>query len=1146
MPSTIQPGLIVLHSNQLEQLRDAVFGWIRRYPLEPLEKDIFLVQSNGIAEWLKIALAEHHGISAANRVELPGRLLWHVYRAMLGRDAIPKSSSLDKSPLTWRLMRLIPELLGDPDFAPLRHFLGNGDAERRLQLVSRLADLIDLYQVYRTDWLQDWAVAQDQLRRANGESVPLAIDQRWQAKLWRAILADLPEQERSLGRVNVHRRFVEAIRDAQQPATPLPRRVILFGMSALPRQTMEALSALSVHTQVILAIPNPCQYFWGDIMEGRELFRTALKRHQQRGSLDLATIPVEQLHVHSHPLLASWGRLGRDFVRLLDEFDQAEMTRSAYPQLKIDLFSEDEGDSLLEQVQVAIRDLTPLGDHPGREVAANDRSIEFHVTHSTQREVEVLHDRLLSLFEKDSGSQIRPRDVIVMVPDIANFSASIRAVFEQYKRSDSRYIPYEIGDLSERNSHPLVVALDWLLRLPQQRCEQTEVLDLLDVPAIAARFSLEAEDLPRLKQWIEGAGIRWGLDLKHRASLGLIAAGEQNTWLFGIRRMLLGYACGAEWQSYGIASYGEIGGLESALAGSLAEFLEALMRWNERLAQCWTPGEWALHARELLEAFFLARSEDERLILARLNESLAKWLLACEDAAFHESVPLAVFREPWLNAMDEANLGQRFISGGVSFCSFMPMRSMPYQMVCLLGMNEGEFPRSVNQMDFDLLNLPGMSRPGDRSRRDDDRYLMLEALLSAREKLYISWVGRNIRDQSEQAPSVLVSQLRDYLQAGWQIDLRQHTQEYPLQPFSRQYFFESDQRPLTYAREWGAAYEMTQSTEPDSALPETRLDADYRLRISELVKFMRQPVKYFFQKRLGVNFVEESISADNEEPFTVNSLDYYQFAERLLSADNNEGNEAANAEPQGFAEVEAALRHQIGSMAAEGVLPIGLTGRQWQERLVSDLAPVRWQWVQWCQEFPSVADKYPVSMECEGVLLSDWLDHLRTDGQQTLALTQTASKLSNAKGELQVDKLIDAWIHQVVAASMDFPVRSLLLGRDVMIDMPALEATSARTQLGTLIQLWLRAQNQLLPTACKTALAWLEDKDPRTAYEGNEQFSGELKSPYLARLWPEFSSLQEEEEWETISRQLYQPLLDWSRQLQVTPIPASGLSGEAS
>ena len=95
------------------------------------------------------------------------------------------------------------------------------------------------------------------------------------------------------------------------------------------------------------------------------------------------------------------------------------------------------------------------------------------------------------------------------------------------------------------------------------------------------------------------------------------------------------------------------------------------------------------------------------------------------------------------------------------------MRALPFEVLCLLGMNDGDFPRSSARSDFDLMAWPGQQRPGDRSRRDDDRQLMLEALLSARRVLYVSWAGRSARDNSEQPPSVLVSQLRDYLAAGW-------------------------------------------------------------------------------------------------------------------------------------------------------------------------------------------------------------------------------------------------------------------------------------------------------------------------------------------------------------------------------------------
>lgn len=1144
--SSITPGLIILHGNQLEQLRAALFEWLRNNPLAPLEQAIFLVQSNGIAEWLKIAVAEEMGVCAATRIDLPGRFLWSVYRTMLGRDQVPSRSALDKAPLTWRLMRLIPELLAQAGFEPLRHFLADGDPERRLQLAQRLADLLDQYQVYRADWLNDWAEGRDVLRTASGDLKPLMTEQHWQAQLWRAILADvteaatLSEELQTLGRVNIHQHFLDAVSSGAQPVASLPRRVVLFGISALPQQTLEALAALATHTQVLLAVPNPCQFYWGDIIEGRELLKAQHKRQQARNGKDLAEIPLDQLHAHSHPLLAGWGRQGRDFVRLLDEFDNVQATRANFASLRIDLFTEDAGSNLLERVQVAIRDLLPLDDHPHTGFDAQDSSIVFHVAHSVQREVEVLHDQLLGLLAQTSATPLRPRDVVVMVPDIELFSPAIRAVFGQYSRHDSstqsRHIPYTIADVKDRSINPLLLALDYLLRLPQQRCRQSELRDLLDVPALASRFGLDADDLPQLNQWITGAGIRWGLDQQHRDGLGLGASGEQNAWIFGIRRMLLGYASGASATYAGIEPYAEVGGLDAALAGSLAQFIDSLIHWRALLAQPASPVLWGSRARDLLRAFFTSEGgrgeldELDRLTLAQLEESLQHWLAACESADFTEALPLAVLREAWLCAIDEPTLNHQFVSGGVTFCSLMPMRAVPFRVVCLLGMNDGDYPRRTQHMDFDLLAHVGMARPGDRSRRDDDRYLMLEAVLAARAKLYISWVGRNVRDNSEQPPSVLVSQLRDYLAAGWDCDLAQMTTEHPLQPFSRRYF---EQGGLTtYAREWRTAHTDKLAINEKAALPPFDMEQNTRLKLAQLARFVKQPVKYFFRERLGVIFSDELALGEDEEPFGLNALEEYHLADSLL---DDEGSAEA------LHQVADSLRTRAARLAREGVLPIGLIGEQWQNKLVTTLTPVRQAWLELCQQFPYPADKLPLSVEHEGIHLDDWLDQMHSDsaGQdgEVVWLSQIASKITNKKGEARAEKLVEAWLRQLAAAALGYQVTGFVLARDAIVSMAPLDMQQARSTLMSLINCWRLGLNRPLPTACKTALALLQGGNPRQVYDGSFQISGEVEDPCLARLWPDFDALSAEPDWVSCSNTLYRPLADWiGTQITITPI----------
>ena len=1134
MQTTVTPGLLILHGNQLEQLRAAVFQWLRQHPLAPLETDIFLVQSNGVAEWLKIALAEEMKVCAATRIALPARLLWESYRGMLGRERVPRVSPFDKSPLTWRLMRLLPSLLDDPVFAPLRYFLADGDAERRLQLAERLADLFDQYQVYRADWLADWAAGRDQLRTARGDAMALKDDQRWQAQLWRAVAADVEPFERDTGRADIHDAFLAAIAGGDAPAGKLPRRVVLFGVSALPYQTLQALAALARHTQVVLAVPNPCQFYWGDIIEGRDLLRAANKRQRQRNGHDLAQIPMEELHAHSHPLLASWGRQGRDFIRMLDEFDEHAQAEGRDDSLRIDLFGEETGETLLQQVQVAIRELRPLAEHEQTPPDAGDRSIEFHVAHSVQREVEVLHDQLLAMFAHSGETGLRPRDVVVMVPDIDTFTAAIHAVFGQYRRNDERFIPFEIGDVKDRSVNPLLVALEWLLHLPQQRCRQSEVRDLLDVPALATRFGLQPDDLATLGAWIEGAGVRWGLDQEHRAGLGLGAAGEQNAWIFGVRRMLLGYASGSGASFGGIEPYAEVGGLDAALAGSLAQLVEALLHWRTVLAGARTPAEWGEQARALLAAFFDADDEGDRLTLAQLEGALQGWLETCGHAGFVEQVPLSVLRVAWLGALDEPTLNHQFVSGGVTFCTLMPMRAVPFRVVCLLGMNDGDFPRRAPKADFDLLALPGMARPGDRSRRDDDRYLMLEALLAARDKLYVSWVGRNVRDNSEQPPSVLVSQLRDYLAAGWSLDrhLASLTTEHALQPFSRRYFEAGGL--LTYAREWRVAHADADAAAAAQAgapaLGPYELDPGTRLKLDELASFLRQPVKYFFRRRLSVHFADAAMLGEDEEPFGLNALERYLLEDTML----DDGGAVEDID-----DVRASLEARAARLAREGVLPIGLIGQQVQAQLVEALVPVRSAWLSLRASFPQAAEKRAINLPFGELQIDDWLDRLCSNGRDTAWLMQISSKVTDKGGQARGDKLMLMWLRQLAAAALGFPVTGYLVARDAIVSMAPLDPATSRDALATLLALWREGMNHPLPTACKTGLALVQQGDPRAVYDGGFDISGERDELCLARLWPEFSALALEEAWEDCTRELYGPLADWLQQhITIDPISA--------
>ncbi len=1181
--SPIAPGFLALHSHRSEVLAQTLSAWLARQPLDPLEQEVVLVQSNGMAEWIKMTLAQQGGdhagrggVCAATKVELPSRFLWRTYRQVLGAQQVPPDSPLDKLPMTWRLMALLPDCVDDPLFAPVTGFLRinaeqSPDAERLLQLASRLADVFDQYQIYRPDWLADWATGDNLLRKspeqpvqATDASCLLPPDQLWQAQLWRRVLATLTEQEKQATRPALHLRALAALQSGQTLASPVARRVSVFGMSHMPSQLLEMLAALSAHSQVLLAVPNPCQYHWGDIMDGREALRTERRRHAYKNARDLSNTPFEQMHLHAPALLAAWGRQGRDFIRQLDAFDDVQQAMARAPGQRLDLFdAAPEGDphALLSQLQNRIRDLQSAQEPVAAPLAVHDRSVVFMVAHSPVRELEVLHDQLLQRLHLQPD--LSPRDVVVMVPDIAQMAPAIRAVFGQYKRGDARFIPFDIADLGAQATSPLIHALEWLLALPQQRSRMSELVALLEVPALAQRFGIGPAQLPTLTRWMAGSGIRWGLSAAHRAGLGLASCGEDNSALFGVQRMLMGYACGSDplpADTQDVDPYAEVGGLDAELAGALAHLLEALIDWWQSCASPATPLEWAARGRRMLAALFKAQDDSDRNALSALDQALSDWLHAAEQADFADPVPLAVARSAWMEALKVPKLAQRFRAGGVTFCTLMPMRAIPFQMVCLLGMNDGDYPRRSPRSDFDLLGLPGLSRPGDRSRQGDDRQLMLEALLSARRVLYVSWCGRSVRDNSEQPPSVLVSQLRDEIDGLWgKGSAKALTTVHPLQPFSSAYFEEAS--PLhTYAREWRAAQQEAGLGGQHSQAPSATQPSDMRLppidaagampllTLAQLLRFLRRPVASFFNQRLQLSLAQEGNALQDEELFSLNGLDLYERMDTVL--------QHLPAEMHALS-VPVHVQRSVQRLRKAGDLPLAAVGLHEAQRLAQALTPLLASGLDERAAWPELAPRALVDRSHAGVRLQDaltgWRQRVLGDQVQTAWVELRASKIATVhkskKAEALPDKLMGPWLNCLAAAAMGLPVHGVLVGRNAIVRITPMAQAPAAEQLDALLAVYAEGMQWPLPLPPLVALRWLSEQDKGSAslntltdlYEGNghDQEGEARKDAALYRSYPTLADLLQGGHLARLAEVVYRPLKKWAEGLQVEPLPGA-------
>ncbi|MBU4610790.1 exodeoxyribonuclease V subunit gamma [Achromobacter sp. GG226] len=1154
-PPPSQTGITLIQGNHPETLRDLLVSWMTRYPLAPLERETVLVQSNGIAQWLKLALAADPsadepgcGIAAGLDFLLPSRFLWQAYRAVLGRAAVPETSPFDKSRLTWRLMRLLPDVMTQAVYAPLHRFLrADTDCRKRYQLAERLADLFDQYQVYRADWLAAWARGEDILIPARGAHQPLPATQQWQAALWRALLADVahgPDVAAGAsvaGRAAVHETFLEVARTHTGPRPAgLPRRIVVFGISSLPRQSLEVLAELGRWSHVLMAMHNPCEHYWADIVADKDLLRAAAAHQSRRSGMPL-DVPEDALHLHAQPLLAAWGKQGRDFIALLDEYSAERPDVNFLPQ-----FVAGEGTTLLGQLQRDILELRPL--HETQEAwgpvdPTQDRSIRFHVAHSAQREVEILHDQLLAAFNADES--LRPRDVIVMVPDVDAYAPHVQAVFGLLDMNDPRYIPFSLVDQSRRQADPFVNAVQTLLALPQSRVAVSDVLDLLDVPAVRARYGIADGDLAQLQAWIRGANIRWGLHAAQRASLDLPAVAESDahhTWHFGLRRMLLGYAVGMQAEPWlDVEPYGEVGGLDAALVGPLLRLIERLEATWRLLAEPATPPVWVERLGALLADFFDTTADaDAEYTRVQLEAALQDWQQHCEEAGVTEALPVTVVGEHWLAQLGTDTLSQRFFGGTVTFATLMPMRAIPFRHVCLLGMNDGEFPRLRVPMDFDLMGRD--YRPGDRSRREDDRYLFLEALLSARECLHISWVGRSIHDNTERSPSVLVGQLRDHLDAGWTLrpstghDAPKKVSEaltvtHPLQPFATSYFppvpaDDADSSGLfTYAREWRERTGADTGLLPDDAdrvlAPALREEP---LTLRELADFLREPVKAFFRQRLSVGFEVPDPAAEDHEPFALDGLQRWQLQDELLQAQ-------AQALAQGE-DFVVAREAQLARMARRGELPPGGFGPATARELAAPMDDVFARYQAALARWPLAAPDEAVQLETrapdEPVALADWLTLLRTapEGTRGRVLLESSDLVKN--GQYRRERVVRHWVTHLAAHLHGEALTTVVISKVGDVELAPLDPDEARQHLRALLLAWREGMRRPLPLATRTAFAWLHGENPdkaRAEYEGGYAQPGEVQTDaYLARAYPNYAQLVGTGEFADLAQRLLKPL----------------------
>ncbi len=828
--------MFILHSsNKTENLLEHLSAIISNAPLsDPFAKEVFLIQSQGMERWLAQQLATKFQLFANFEFLFPGKFFSQMAQQV---NQQVQTDMFARELMVWRFEGLLREL-DEPVFLTLKQYISGENTDlKRFQLATHLAQVFDQYQMMRPALLNDWQ---------QGKLHYFTDTEKWQQALWLKIAAQTSAQHRGALWLQTIAQF-NALQVGDL-SSELPERISIFGLNTMPPLFMEFIQGLARHIDVHFYLLNPAQAFWADIV--------ARKRAD-----------LEEFE-NGHPLLASLGQQGREFQQML--LDRAF-------ELELDSFEPNEAESIsnLQQLQNdMLNNLTTLT------AIENDSSISIHSCHSRMREVEVLKGQLLQALEMDHELDLR--DIVVMAPDIQQYAPFISGVFDD--------IQHAIADRSLRSSNSTFDAFLRFIRLTQSRFGWQEVMDLLSQAEVYRCFGLTESDVELIAHWVANTHIRWGKSAAHKKQLNLPESPE-NTWQAGLDRLLMGYAVSTDDDFFaGILPYAEIEGSSALALGGLHDFLQVLFAASSKLAKSYSLKEWTEHLLAYADLLFpaesieLATQQAEKLQMNEIFLQLREQFSAVHD----QPVPLAVILA-WLEErVEEVKSSNGFLRGQLTFCSMLPMRSIPFKVIALLGMNEGEFPHIDHHLTFDLLGKD--FQPGDRSRRADDRYQFLEILLSARQQVIITYIGQSISENETIPASVVIHELLDVMLVHYQInDL---VIKHPLQSFSQRYFT-GDAKLISYNNTDFATAQALRKHETKSKpwwQGQINAEAQEIIEIQDLLRFYRHPQKCFLQQRLNIRLHGIEADVQEHEPFSIEGMDSYllnhQWIEAKIRQDN--------------------------------------------------------------------------------------------------------------------------------------------------------------------------------------------------------------------------------------------------------------------
>lgn len=979
-------------SNSLAQLAKSLCDQLKQQEQGVFQPHIIVTQTDGMINWLKLQFAEHMGIAANYRFFKPSDIINQIYYVLGGKGS---GATLSADNISWLLYALLDDPVFIKRFPAVSDYYsydGPDKEVKRMGLADKIADLFDQYQIYRPEMIVRWNETDPHDRTI----------QDWQHYLWvKARLlaeAELPDKTLIGDYIieNLKREPAIELLKAQMPA------IHVFGLSITTGYHLTLFYEIARYLDFSFHILNPApSVYWFEDKSEKQLIWM-----KKKGFVEVSEASL------GNPLLTSWGRVIQNTFHL---FFQNEEMLNVYDEVEIE---EPAGDSLLHKIQ---HDIFYNYSQEDRNVLLPedlaDGSVTINSCFTPVREVEVLYNYLVHLIDQRK-ELLSPRDIVVMVSDIDAYAPYIKAVF-----SNAPYkFPYTIADENFTSTDTISNALHALLSINEHNFKAEAVLQILDSGYIRKRFGIT--DLQLIRDMVNKANIRFGMDGEAADDTIYVS------WEYGIRRMMYGICMlGEEEYGSGMESFYPLDSIEGAASYEIirfCHFVEILMNSIRERRRNRTIAEWVVYMEYVLENLVWdpeeGTVEDYELLLSQLGKyNLLTPLLT-------EVISYEVFSHKFLQSVLGATRAGSFVQGGITFCSLIPMRSIPFKVVALMGLNFDQFPRKETPVSFNLLERD--KRRGDRNVKENDKHLFLETILSAEQYFYISYIGQSAKDNTVVPPSALVDELTDYIESGTEdkagVKERLVTR-HPLHSFSLKY--QQDNRGLY-------TYLNRQVLADHGLIDRSKLYNNQiieQLSLDKLVGFFKNPIKGYYQQVLGIYYNSDAVLLPETELFDLDTLQLWKLKQDLLQAG-----------------IEQALELKK-RMLKTGGLPLKSMADITLSKVEQEVMPMRALFGEVVAD--DAATSLPIELTVKGLLLKGTLQQVY--GQKLVCLCWS---------KRETKYLLEAGIRYLVAQACGLNLKLYFISaiRNEIYESVEVSQADALGRLEELVDLYQRGQQQIL------------------------------------------------------------------------------------